>query len=199
MERFFFEVPGPSRKDDAIDFINEFSRSGSAINGAGGLQWFTDHYEDWLKKLDEDRVRIPDEERVPARTYFLVRESDNRIIGIINIRLVLNERQRRFGGHIGYSIRPAERGKGFNRINLYLGLKVCEQYGIDTIFMDADLANPASWKTIEALGGIRINEYYDAQNAHCTVVDYTIDVKKALKEHSCYESSIIWQDEQGIR
>lgn len=30
----------------------------------------------------------PSEERVPARIYFLVRESDIRIVGMINIRTV---------------------------------------------------------------------------------------------------------------
>ena len=107
---------------------------------------------------------------------------------MINIRLALNERLSRFGGHIGYSIRPTERGKGYNKLNLYLGLKVCREYGIGSVFMDADLANPASWKTMEALGGIRVREYYDDANAHCTVVDYTIDVGRALEEHPEYEA-----------
>ena len=50
--------------------------------------------------------------------------------------------------------------------------------------------NPASWKTMEALGGIRIREYYDETYAHCTVVDYNIDVKKALREHPAFEGMI---------
>lgn len=189
-EKLYFEVPSISRKNDAIDFINEFKEYGSDINGVGGLNRFTEDYEGWLKKLEEDYTREPGEERVPARTYFLVRNSDKRIVGMINIRLALNERQRKFGGHIGYSIRPTERGKGYNNINLYLGLKVCDSYGIKEVLMDADRDNPASWKTMEALGGIRTREYYDEENAHCTVVDYTIDVKKALKEHSEYEKAV---------
>ena len=43
---------------------------------------------------------------------------------------------------------------------------------------------------MEALGGIRIREYYDDVFAHCTVVDYNIDVKKALKEHPEFEEMI---------
>ena len=190
MEKFYFEIPGISRKEDAIDYIREFLEYGSEINGAGGLHRFLDDYEGWLKKLDLDYTMVPDEERVPARTYFLVRESDSRIIGMINIRLALNERLSHYGGHIGYSIRPTERGKGYNKINLYLGLKVCGAHGIDKVFMDADLNNPASWKTMEALGGIRIREYYDDTYAHCTVVDYHIDVRKALMEHPEFEEII---------
>ena len=159
MEKFYFEIPGISRKEDAIDYIREFLEYGSDINGAGGLHRFLDDYEGWLKKLDLDYIQVPNEERVPARTYFLVRESDSRIVGMINIRLALNERLSHYGGHIGYSIRPTERGKGYNNINLYLGLKVCRKYGIEQIFMDADLENSASWKTMEAFGGVRIREY----------------------------------------
>ena len=194
MEKFYFEIPGISRKEDAIDYIREFLEYGSEINGAGGLHRFLDDYEGWLKKLDLDYIQVPNEERVPARTYFLVRESDSRIIGMINIRLALNERLSHYGGHIGYSIRPTERGKGYNNINLYLGLKVCRKYGIERIFMDADLENPASWKTMEAFGGVRIREYYDDVNAHCTVVDYNIDVSRALDSHPEYEERIIPKD-----
>ena len=190
-ERFYFEVPGIERKEDAVGFIREFYEYGSDINGSGGLHRFLDNYEGWLDKLNEDYLREPNEEKVPARTYFLIRKSDSKIVGMINIRLALNEKLSRYGGHIGFSIRPTERGKGYNKINLYLGLKVCDRYGIDTVFLDADLNNPASWKTMEALGGERIREYYDDKYAHCTVVDYSINVKKSLEEHSEYENLIL--------
>ena len=191
MDKLYFEVPGIDRKEDALAYIREFHEYKSDINGTGGLDRYLDDYEGWLEKLNADYARVPDEERVPARTYYLVRESDGRIVGMINIRLAMNERLRNFGGHIGYSIRPTERGKGYNKINLYLALKVCDKYGIDTVLMDADLANPASWKTMEALGGVRVRTYEDEQAAHCTVVDYQIDVKKALAEHREFEEMCI--------
>ena len=191
MERLYFEIPTIARKDDAIEYIREFRQYQSDINGSGGLDKFTDNYDGWLEKLEGDYTQETNEERVPARTFFLVRETDRRIVGMINIRLALNERLSHYGGHMGYSIRPTERRKGYNRINLYLGLKFCDAHGIDKVFMDADLDNPASWKTMEALGGVRIREYYDDVYAHCTVVDYHIDVKKALAEHSEFEERII--------
>ena len=190
MEKLYLEVPTINRKEEAIEYIQEHLDANSDINGVGGLKRYLDNYEGWLKKLEEDNVRIPDDEKVPARTYFLIREADNKIIGMINIRLVLNDALKKFGGHIGYGIRPSERGKGYNKINLYLGLKVCDEYGIDTVLMDADLNNPASWKTMESLGGVRVRKYYDDVNAHCTVVDYNIDVKKSLSEHQNFEEYV---------
>ena len=182
MEKLYYEVPSIERKDDAIEYINEHYEYESDINGSGGLDRYIDNYEGWLEKLEEDYKRIPNEERVPARTYFLVRESDNRIVGMINIRTVLNKRLSKFGGHIGYGIRPTERRKGYTKVNLYLGLKVCDEYGIETVFMDADLDNPASWRTMEALGGVRIKEYYNEEEK-CTIVDYNIDVKRSLAKY----------------
>ena len=134
---------------------------------------------------------VPTNENIPSRTFFLIRENDDRIIGMINIRTALNEHLSKFGGHIGYGIRPSERRKGYNKINLYLGLKVCKEYGIDKVFMDADLNNPASWRTMEALGGIRVKEYYNEEEK-CEVVDYNIDVIKALENYKkIYEPYVL--------
>ena len=190
MEKLYYEVPSIDRKNDAIEYIKEHYEYNSKINGTGGLNRYVDDYEGWLTKLEKDYIQEPNSERVPARTYFLVRESDNRIVGMINIRVALNESLKKYGGHIGYGIRPTERKKGYNKINLYLGLKVCNEYGIDKVFMDADLANPASWKTMEALGGKKIREYYSEEH-QCTIVDYNINVKEALEKYKdIYEPSI---------
>lgn len=191
MEKFYLEEPNIGRKNEAIGFINEFYNYKSDINGTGGLQRFLDNYEGWLDKLNEDYTRIPNEIKVPARTYLLIRSNDNRIVGMINIRLALNENLRKFGGNIGYSIRPTERGKGYNKINLYLGLKICQKYGIKEVLLDADKDNPASWKTMESLGGINIREYFDDENAHCIVKDYKINVNESIKNNAnIYEEKI---------
>lgn len=199
MEKFYLEAPGVSRKEEAIAYIREFREYGSQINGAGGLNHFLTDYDGWLRMTAERAVAELTEERVPAREFFLVRENDNRIIGMINIRLALNGKMRKHGGHIGYSIRPTERGKGYNKINLYLGLKVCSRYGIKTVMLDADLNNPASWRTMEALGGVRVREYYDDEDSHGMVVVYHIDTDRALAEHPEYEAMAAACGTVGIR
>ena len=125
MEKLKHVKPSKEYEQEALEYINEFYEYNSDINGTGGLQRYLDNYDGWLEKLEEDRTRIPNEEKVPAETYFLVRENDNKIVGMINIRLTLNENLKKFGGHIGYSIRPTERKKGYNKVNLYLGLLPC--------------------------------------------------------------------------
>lgn len=57
--------------------------------------------------------------------------------------------------------------------------------------LDADKDNPASWKTMESLGGINIREFYDDENAHCIVKDYEINVEKSRNNNSAiYEPMI---------
>ena len=46
MERFYLEVPGISRKEDAIAFVDEFYEYGSQLNGTGGLVRYRYEYED---------------------------------------------------------------------------------------------------------------------------------------------------------
>ena len=173
------EVPSIERKQDALDYIKEFKEYNSKINGVGGLDRYIENYEGWLEKLEQDYIRIPSEEKVPARTYFLVRNNDDRIVGMINIRLALNKKLREYGGNIGYSIRPTERRKEYNKINLYLGLKICQEYGIKEVLMDCDKDNLGSAKTMQALGGVLKREYF-CDRDNCIVQDYTIDVDKAI-------------------
>ena len=54
MEKFYLEEPTLERKNDAIEYINEFYKFNSNLNGTHGLQRYLDNYESWLDKLEED-------------------------------------------------------------------------------------------------------------------------------------------------
>ena len=168
-------------KEKAIEYIEEFYKYNSPINGTGGLDRYLDNYEEWLIKIAKDKT-CRDEGRVPALTRFLIREEDNKIIGMINIRLSLNENLKRCGGNIGYSIRPTERQKGYNKINLYLGLKICLEYGINKVYLDFNKDNLGSKKTIEALGGILEYEKTNEENEQYR--RYIINVEESIKEYN---------------
>ena len=183
MEKLVFEVPSIERKNDAIDYIQEFKEYGSEINGVGGLDKYIDNYEEWLNYLCECKNVIPNEKLVPGVTFFLVRKSDNRIVGMINIRLALNEKLKQLGGNIGYSIRPTERRKGYNKINLYLALLECQKHNIKEVLLDCDKSNVASSCTIKALGGKLIEEYYENKVYNTVVQKYIIDVDTAIKTY----------------
>lgn len=190
MERLRHVVPSMEYMEKGIDYIQEHINVGSHINGSGGLDRYLDNYQGWLDKLEQDQMCIPSEQRVPAETYYLVNEQD-RIIGMINIRLCLNERLMKCGGHIGYGIRPSERNKGYNKINLYLALLRCQSLGIKEVILDCDSSNLASSRTMEALGGVRIDEYY-SDYEKCQVWRYIINVDESINNHKeIYEPKIL--------
>ena len=155
--------PRIAYKDKAIEYIKEFYEYGSEINGSGSLERYLieSTYEYWLKKVlsDIDIANVP-ESRVPGLTYFYVREEDDKIIGMINIRLALNEFLRTEGGHIGYSIRPTERRKHYATEMLRAALKVCDVIGIKEVLVSCDKDNIASAGVIKNCGGILKHECY---------------------------------------
>ena len=184
---FYLEEPTIERKKDAIDYISEFLKYDSDINGTGLLDKYLkeESYENWLIYLSkvQNKDYAYSINFVPNRTFFLIREEDNKIVGMINIRLELNEKLKNSGGHIGYSIRPTERRKGYNKINLYLGLKKCFEYNIKDAWLDCVVSNLGSVKTIQALGGNLIKE--DFSDKYGEVVQmYTINVRESLNKYS---------------
>lgn len=167
-------------KEKAIEYINEFYEYGSEINGVGALDWYLKEstYEAWLQKVIADMdVANVEPHRVPALTYFFVREEDDRILGMANLRLALNDFLRTEGGHIGYSIRPTERRKGYGTRMLQEALKVYDRLGIEEVFVSCDRENPASSGVIINCGGELVEEFYsDTFQAH--VQKYSIKRKE---------------------
>ena len=185
MDRLILVRPTIEYREDAVNYIREHLACNSNINGCGGLNRYVsmddEHYEEWLNYVYDSTYNIVSD-RVPDLTYYLVRESDHRIIGMCNIRLRLNDRLARSGGHIGYGIRPSERGNGYNNINLYRALEVCNWHGLDSVVLDCNVNNPASERTMIALGGRLLNEYddpYDGELCH----RYEINVQESLDNY----------------
>lgn len=160
MDELKLITPSKEHEEQAFEYIKEFHKYNSEINGSGGLKRY-DNYDEWLLKLerDTDLGNIP-EDRIPANTYFLVRMQDNRIIGMINIRHRLNEYLLNEGGHIGYSIRPTERKKGYGTLLLKLGLERCRELNLDKVLVTCDKSNIGSARVIQNNNGILENEIY---------------------------------------
>ena len=152
--------PTKEYEKEAFEYIQEFLDYDSEINGTGGLNRYH-NYDEWLLKLEKDLdfQNIP-EDKVPANTYFLVRKPDNKIIGMINIRHRLNEFLLNQGGHIGYSIRPTEREKGYGTLILKLGLEKCKELNLKEVLITCDKTNIASAKVIQKNNGVLDNEIY---------------------------------------
>ena len=158
----------------------------SQIHGDGRLKKYLDEksYEEWVINVHnmENEKYALSKGLVPSSTYFLIRENDDKLIGMIDLRTKLNDYLRNYGGNIGYSIRPTERRKGYNKINLYLALQICQKHKIKEVMLDCDKDNLGSAKTMQALGGKLTKEYYD-ENVKCLVQQYIIDVDKSVEKY----------------
>jgi predicted acetyltransferase/uncharacterized protein YdhG (YjbR/CyaY superfamily) len=89
---------------------------------------------------------------VPATLYFLVGRG-GRIVGVLHFRHELNAKLRRHGGHIGYGIRPSERGKGYAALMLGMFLKRPRVRKLGRVLITCDDDNIPSYRTIERCGG----------------------------------------------
>lgn len=78
---------------------------------------------------DADNPAKLSSDRVPQTTFWLVDQS-NRAVGIVRVRHRLNERLSQYGGHIGYYIRPQDRGKGYGKAALRLALNILQRLGV---------------------------------------------------------------------
>lgn len=187
IEKFYLENPPMERKNDVIEYMNEHVKYNSAINGTGSFDHVLEDetYEECMDRYYkiQDNEYAKSIDRCPGKTYFLIRKNDNKLIGMINIRHHLSPKMLVHGGHIGYGIRPTERRKGYNKINLYLGLlKALEEFNLDKVMLDCDVKNLGSDKTIQALGGVLERTDIDDYDGALTNV-YWINTKDSIRKY----------------
>ncbi len=87
-----------------------------------------------------------------STTYWLMK--GKQLVGTSCLRHRLDESLMIEGGHIGYSIRPSERGKGYGRRQLALLLDKARQRFLSRVLLTCDAGNTASAKIIMANGGV---------------------------------------------
>lgn len=182
MEKFYLEEPTLEREKDVIDYIEEHIKYNSETAGTSGLDDGYKDYKNWMKK--NELMKNPEtcpSDKCAGIQYFFIRESDNKIIGMINLRWNLNEWMLQYGGHIGYGVRPTERQKGYNKINLYLCLLKAKELGLDKVLLTADDENLGSVKTILSFGGELENKIETYKEKGGLTCRYWIDVNKALE------------------
>ncbi|MBP3609227.1 MAG: GNAT family N-acetyltransferase [Lachnospiraceae bacterium] len=93
--------------------------------------------------------------RVSGNVFLAVRSSDNKIVGMIDLRHHLgNPVLRTWGGHFGYIVRPDERRKGYAKEMVRLNLEKCRELGLHKVMITCDRNNIASERTILANGGV---------------------------------------------
>lgn len=154
MEELLLIRPSTEHTNQISEYRQEFLQHCSSMDGTGPLRRIEDPLE-YLRycRECEDPALVP-AHLVPATQLILIRKSDNKLLGMLQIRHYFNDYLEKYAGHIGYSIRPSERRKGYAKEMLRMALPFCREIGIKKVLILCKTENTGSEKTILANGGV---------------------------------------------
>ena len=144
--------PRLADKETVLEMMEEFEQTQSAHDGGF---WDAENfdYEEWLESNQNHEMGINLPEGWVPDIQLVAFTKDGKVVGFLNLRLRLNDFLLEEGGHIGYSIRPSERGKGYAKESLRQGLQIAKEKNIHRALVTCSTENPASRAVILANGG----------------------------------------------
>lgn len=105
--------PDENCKNQISEYRQEFINASSSMDGCGSL-FRMEAPEEWLEQVKSlASVETVPSNFVQSTQFIYVREIDNKLVGMIQVRHYFNDFLEKYGGHIGYSVRPSERKKGY--------------------------------------------------------------------------------------
>jgi len=140
-------------------FLEDFEQAGEERIPAyfADPAWTYDQIVDAFEKQSQGE-NLPDG-WVPCTTLFL--EDAGRLLGVANVRHRLTEGLLRFGGHVGYAVRPSARCRGHATRLLESAMAYARnRLGIDRLLLTCASENPASSRVIEKCGGVLESEAF---------------------------------------
>lgn len=153
-DNIYLVRPALEMKEEALAYREEHLKKGEKIICGSELFDQTESYEEWLDSVTRNTsCETVNENWVVTDTFFTVRKSDNRIIGMIDLRHTLNDFLKDLG-NCGYSVRPSERKKGYAKEMLGQILLVAKAAGMEEIHISVEKENAASVKVIQRNGGV---------------------------------------------
>jgi len=157
MEEIKLMLPSIEYGEDIMLFKAEIleAKESDSFAGCYSLQ-LSENAQQWVDSCKSmENIKTCPENFVTSTTYMAVRTSDNLVVGIIELRHHINHPiLGTWGGHIGYSIRPSQRRKGYAKEMLRLCLQKCAERNMDKVMVTCSTENMASEKTIIANGGV---------------------------------------------
>jgi predicted acetyltransferase len=155
MNDIVLKRPSPKYKEAIESYKQAFLNAQSSMDGTGSLLKSKTAL-DWIEALKQiENPRTCPEDKVPSSTYLAIRKTDHALVGIIDLRHHINHPILSvWGGHIGYSVHPGERRKGYAKAMLGEVLEIAKTRGLTKVLITCDEDNVASLKTIESHGGV---------------------------------------------
>lgn len=135
----------------SLKYKQSFARALKEFEKEGRNEGEPDDIEGYIKQAKQYEKGDLPKGKVRESKLWLV--DKDQFIGRIGIRHTLNGKLKKFGGNIGYAIRPSKRKKGYGYKALELALKKAQKIGLEKVMITCNDDNIASQKIIEKHGG----------------------------------------------
>lgn len=158
---FFLVEPREEYAEQIAEYKQDCLDANSSMDGCGPLRRCetpTAYISECRKYTSPDTLP---EDWVLTTQFFYIRKKDNCLVGMIQVRHYFNDWLSKFGGHIGYSIKPNERRKGYATSMLKAVLPYCKEIGLNKILISCIDNNIGSEKTILNNGGVYESTVYE--------------------------------------
>lgn len=153
-EELLFVEPSMNFEKEIAAYRQEMLDADSSFDGCfsmkrmPNIKEYVDHCIEWANPRRE-----ADERGAWGNVLLAIRKSDMKMVGCMQVHNVLTKRMKNYTGHVGYSVRPSERRKGYAKKMLAKAVDFLSSFGFEEIVVSCLPENEASKKTILSNGG----------------------------------------------
>ena len=136
-----------------LDMVNEFEAAGEGYP-FNDVELARRDFAAFVDDLRNESLGVVLPPGVVPQTTYVLMDRYGRALGEIRFRPQLTPPFERHNGHIGYNVRPRQRGKGYATRMLTLVLDKARALGLERAMLPVEGENPASVRVIEKNGGV---------------------------------------------
>lgn len=135
-----------------LEMLDEHLQAGEEY-GYNNTELARVDFAQFVREMEEEATGIGLPPNIPGQQTYLLLKDGATVLGEIRFRPELAPPYERWNGHIGYNIRPFQRGKGYATRQLALLLEEARKLGLAGVSLTIEDENPASVRVIEKNGG----------------------------------------------
>lgn len=182
--KLFLKEPTIDEKEEIVKMCEELRTCDDEYKFEGLSNFkniIFDNYEEFLEEIEINKHIDKINPNYANQTTYVLIDEEGHVYGGANLRHELKGNLINIGGHIGYAVRPSDRGKGYGTTQLILLLEKANERGIKNALLTCRENNIGSAKTIEKCFGVK-DESVPSMYPGIMESRYWIDVEYALEK-----------------